>query len=285
MKNLNSHIILYLDQYGISIEEIESKIPDSVKLHGVLFSGAIAEGFGHRVSDIDIIVLGCDPVVDELVVSTVEYDETVCRLSSGHLLNITYIREQTLADIALKTLHLVSLLNPARSGILWYTLSDAELRLMHDIKVGCPLYSPDLCEQVRAKLLVPLLHLYATVHYGLRAQQLFEDAETFAVTGEDETSRLMLHEAAQFLAASVLGGIGLTSVKPKWRVKLLRANQAEIGLEVVEILVETILGTFVCPVADQVNGFRSAKLKLDQDRIARLPEIAPFMAVVEQAMN
>lgn len=285
MESLNDNVRSFLDGQGISVEEIESKIPEAAKQQGVLFSGAIAEGLGHAVSDIDIIVLGSEPIKSDIVVSTVEYDETVDRLSTGHLLNITYIRSETLEDIASKTIHLVGLLNPTSSGLLWYTLSDAELRLMHDIKVGYPLYRPDLCEKVRADLLLVFLHLYTTVHYGLRAQQLLEDAQTFAASGEDETARLMLHEAAQFLAASVLGGIGQTSVKPKWRVKLLRANEGLIGSEAVDILVESIIGTFVRAIADQIEMFRLAKLKLDADRNARLPEIAPFMAVVEQAMN
>jgi hypothetical protein len=195
-----------------------SAVPGEV----ALLTGSLVEGLGNLRSDIDVYWVTDRPV------ETTFANALVCDMGAGVAADIEVFRPNGLRDLLSRFADIDTGPNrDVRRSATSFSLS--ELKLLHNLRIGIPLWGADGLEALQlaldsvalARTLLDLAHAHLDM--------LHSDILGALGAGEITTARHLLRAFRNHLAGALLAGLGETNPAEKWRPQKLTLARAAHG--------------------------------------------------------
>ena len=230
----------FLRRWKIRVEDLPHFARPLDPTETLLLVGSVPEGLANPLSDVDLSIIGDRELDDGVVVHEANFQELSINLEDGPEINVNYWRAKDLEQLEARLKRTFTLINDpslidGQAKLQRIERFDfTELLILHRIRVGLVLANPDVCERWRQRLLLDQLPTYSILH-GLSNHNIYrEDVIAQVRYGDPTTALAMLHIMTDHLAGAVLASLGETNPYPKWRVRLLKWYQGDLGNESVE---------------------------------------------------
>ena len=221
----------FLASQGLDLAGLRRTIPPMGQDELLMLIGSVPDGLANPLSDIDLLVVGARQSGGDLLLHDVDFEQTVERLPSSHEINVEYWTEGDLLDLADKFKRAaLAIEDPAGLSEL-IIFNEVQLRLIHCIINGVVLCgNPEKWHHYfkRERLINYLVIYFISFYYTLA-----EDANGQVQDGDFESALANLRQAVDFLAGAEVAACGETNPYTKWRIKLLRRCETQIGAEAV----------------------------------------------------
>ncbi|MFF1659152.1 hypothetical protein [Streptomyces sp. NPDC058255] len=219
----------------MDLDELRRLLPPIRPSDTLLLAGSVNEGLANQNSVLDLLMISIGGIAADS--RALPAPSATYLLGKGHSVRVLLYSSAALEEIAATTSRFdEALYEPAALARLPRLGEEARV-LLHELRVGYGLLNPTIARAWRENLRVDRLHCYLAVLHLLRHRARLRAAMTYAPDGDAETTRWMLQESAEELLAMILAAAGESNPRKRWHLKLLRARQEDIGVDVVERLV------------------------------------------------
>lgn len=219
-----------LSKFDLSVEDLLEESPELDQDGVIMLIGSVSDGLATPLSDIDLLVVGKRRPDGDLVLRESDRERAIRILDSGQEINIEYWGKERLKTISEKFANSAFAINNPESTDEIVVFDDQELRIIHYLIHGLMLSGKRrVFEDVFDNdSFMDYLVMFCMTRY----LALAEDSVGQAMENDFECASLHLRMAIEFLIGAEIASLGHTHPHLRWRLKLLRQCQPEIGEDV-----------------------------------------------------
>jgi len=278
----DEHVRSYLHERGLDFGQLAELVPPLQGREFMMLSGSVGYGLANKESDIDLLVLSERPIDPgpNMVVHFQSFDAWNVRVRDQDV-NIELVDRSKVEDVSDRHARMVELLDdPAGTRRLDY-FSDSELQWLSRLRDGVVIANEPGAHYWRDRARLDSFPLYLIVKSLSDHLIMREDMIGQYQIGEMECALAMSDQAIIDVTAALLASLGVTCVKHKWQLRLLRRQEAQIGSATVEALMGARF-----PDRHQARQAVESNVRLSNDIISRIckarPEVAEMMATINK---
>jgi hypothetical protein len=295
--NLHSHnnpeeIVGLLSTDGVDLVEMALSFANSnpAKL-GVVFTGSLAEGIGSPYSDIDLLVLSDDEgaskgvVPGEVSLHTGNLTETLI-YKPPYEIHIALLPHDSLAHVGRElSAALPALEDPEKLGS-YPVINYADVKLLHRIRTGIPIFGTELVERWRLELYSEFLPLYLAAFHYVYVLEMVEKLRGLAARSvRNETIWQAHHQWAEQSIATLLASSGVTNLSNRWMFEFFDRVQDPDTRSLMEAIAQSTFASH--SDTDLLWAVNNAEEKTQQIReiLGRNELIAPIIAETDRRIQ
>lgn len=267
----------WLGDWGVSLETLTAQVRPLAPTETLLLVGSIPDGLANALSDIDLLLIGDQPLRGGLVVNETDYQESVGQLANGKEIHVESWRRADVYALAGRLASLAALMQDPTGVESVERFSDSERRLLHRLHTGVVLAGESAAAEIRRRVPFAAFPAYLVLYFLNEHYTLREDAIAQVREGDAVSALWMLRQAMELMAGAVLASLGETNSYPKWRPRLLERHRPELGDAVVERLLDLLFPRREVPALDLARGAIAFADELLAAIAARQPQLVPAM--------
>ena len=277
MENSLTRANEFLANWNIRAEDLPGYFRPLKSTESMLLVGSIPEGLSDPISDIDLLIIG-DGVLDYgTVIKGPEFDEGATRLPGGQEVNYEYWNTEEIERLAVRLDKAYQLIEDPSFTQQVYKFNEREVGFLHRLRVGAVLANRENVEHWRTRLKLDCLQDYLifqwlSFHFAYR-----EDTIGHVRYGDPLSALCTFRMTMDALGGAMLASVGETNAFPKWRPRLLKRHQAELGEEEVKTLLRYIFPDSSVNVANIIQEALSFADTAIGELIGRRPLLIPLL--------
>lgn len=253
----------------------------------LLLSGSIADGNANAKSDVDLILIGDSLTAGRQIDISGVSGALICEPVSGAEVDVTVIspeRAQQLGERFRTTLELMLNEAPGAESAVLFAFDEPEEALLHRLRVGLAIGNAAVMNGFRRRYRLDQLDVYS-IAIGLFAYfTLCQDAEGMHRDDDGTSAVRVLQMAVDRLAGALLASAGVTLPSVKWRIRMLRRYQHQVGEQLATDLMDAMfpaLGTDATEFGERVTGLAQRAIRSIFERRPEL--VVPLSAMAEKS--
>jgi len=220
----------YFSKFNLTVADLLKESPELGSDGVIMLIGSVSDGLATPLSDIDLLVVGERRPDSDLVLRESNRERAIRVLDSGQEINIEYWEKDRLRSIAEKFAKSVfAINNPALTDEI-VVFDDHELRIIHYLINGIILSgSKRVFDDIfKTDDFIDYLVMFCATRFLATA----EDSIGQTMENDFVCASHHLRMAIEFVVGAEIASLGHTLSHPRWRLKLLRKSQPEIGEDV-----------------------------------------------------